>query len=572
MTHIKMLHRFASALLLASAVLAAPATASAAANVFVLNASPAGVGFNDPTPAVPVGGNAGTTLGEQRLIAFQQAADRWGAMLDSNVPIYVYASFEPLGANVLGAAIAWSVFSDFPGAPGFPGASIADTWYPSPLADKRAGEDLEPGMPDIYAVFSSDANWYLGLDANHGAQTDLVTVVMHELGHGLGFATYVDDTTGQNFAGQTDVFAQHTEDATTGVTFSNMATDAERAAAILKVDNLVWDGASVGAAVPYVLKLGRPELNIATPSSIAGAYRIGTAGFGAPLSGAGISGSVTLVNDGVGVPTDACTPLAAGSLSGAIALVDRGSCTFVVKAANVQAAGALAMIVANSAAGDPPPGLGGTDPTLTMTSVMISRALGLGIKSALAGGPVQVTLGIDTTQRAGADPLDRAQLYATNPVQPGSSVSHYDSIAFSNQLMEPAINGDLTHEVIPPFDMTLPLLRDIGWFPDANLDGRPDRGFAFGSCSTRVPNTQLSNGAMLTDQARVWYRDCDATSANHEQFESCVAKTTNAAKRSGLISGTQKGAIQKCAEDEREDDDHDDHGHHGHGPRGHGSR
>jgi hypothetical protein len=35
--------------------------------------------------------------------------------------------------------------------------------------------------------------------------------------------------------------------------------------------------------------------------------------------------------------------------------------------------------------------------------------------------------------------------------------------AFPNQLMEPAINGDLTHEVIPPYDLTFKLLKDIGW-------------------------------------------------------------------------------------------------------------
>src|SRR5262249_25857317 len=34
-------------------------------------------GFNDPTPAAPVGGNPGTTIGQQRLIAFQFAADIW---------------------------------------------------------------------------------------------------------------------------------------------------------------------------------------------------------------------------------------------------------------------------------------------------------------------------------------------------------------------------------------------------------------------------------------------------------------------------------------------------------------
>ena len=65
-------------------------------------------------------------------------------------------------------------------------------------------------------------------------------------------------------------------------------------------------------------------------------------------------------------------------------------------------------------------------------------------------------------------------LYTPNPVQQGSTISHWDTIAFPNQLMEPAINADLTHSVQPPQDLTLPLLRDVGWFPDADIDGLAD--------------------------------------------------------------------------------------------------
>lgn len=50
-----------------------------------------------------------------------------------------------------------------------------------------------------------------------------------------------------------------------------------------------------------------------------------------------------------------------------------------------------------------------------------------------------------------------------NPFQCGSSVSHFDTSAFPNQLMEPAINGDLTHEVTIPNDLTFQLFKDIGW-------------------------------------------------------------------------------------------------------------
>ena len=77
-----------SGMLLASA-------ANAAATIIIVNGNAAGVGFNDPTVAAPVGGNSGTTLGEQRLIAFQAAANKWGATLTSAVPIRLPSSRSP---------------------------------------------------------------------------------------------------------------------------------------------------------------------------------------------------------------------------------------------------------------------------------------------------------------------------------------------------------------------------------------------------------------------------------------------------------------------------------------------
>src|SRR4249920_3620024 len=110
---------------LALFALAAPAVAQPA-RIVVVNADGPGVGFNDPTPAAPVGGNPGTTRGQQRLIAFQHAADLWGLTLDSTVEIRVLADFSPLGPNVLGSAGPFAIFSDFAGLPGFPGAAFAN--------------------------------------------------------------------------------------------------------------------------------------------------------------------------------------------------------------------------------------------------------------------------------------------------------------------------------------------------------------------------------------------------------------------------------------------------------------
>jgi hypothetical protein len=551
-SHLKVL---IAAALVAAASFVSATPASAVARIIVINGDGPGEGFNDPTPATPVGGNLGTTKGEQRLIAFQYAANRWGLTLDSNVDILVYAQFSSLGPNVLGSAGTTYIFSDFGGVTGFPGAAFLNTWYHSALADKRAGTDLlvafggPADYPDIVANFSSDFDFYLGLDNNHGAQVDLVTVVLHELSHGLGFANFVNESTGSNSSGQTDIFSQFTLDTTTTFRWSELTTNADRAASALRVDKIVWDGADVTAAVPHVLSYGRPEVNVYSPPAVAGAYRIGTASFGPALGSPGISGDVVLADDGAAPTADACTPLTNGAaIAGKIALVDRGICAFVIKVKNAQDAGAIAVLVADNAAGDPPAGMGGADPTITIPSVRITQALGAAIKAQLAAAAtVTVNVGVDLTQFAGADPTGSAQLYATNPVQPGSSISHYDNIAFRNQLMEPAINADLTHEVIPPYDMTLPLMRDIGWFVDGNLDGTPDPTFTFGTCTSNQPNVMLANGAMLNDQARVWYRDCAAGATNHGKFVSCVAHTTNAAVKSGLISGAQKGAVQSCA-------------------------
>src|SRR5262245_6479330 len=74
----------------------------------IVNLDGPGEGFNDPTPAAPVGGNPGTTVGAQRLYVFQYAANIWGSLLYSNIETRVDANFDPLDCDgssaVLGSA------------------------------------------------------------------------------------------------------------------------------------------------------------------------------------------------------------------------------------------------------------------------------------------------------------------------------------------------------------------------------------------------------------------------------------------------------------------------------------
>ncbi|HET6647062.1 MAG TPA: PA domain-containing protein [Pyrinomonadaceae bacterium] len=543
-------------------VLTCSSSAFASATIVIVNLDGPGEGFNDPTPAAPVGGNPGTTLGQQRLIAFQHAADIWGANLDSNTTIRIQAAFNPLAPGVLGSAGATFVFRDFGGVGLFPGAEFPATWYGSALADKRAGTELNPGFNDINAQFSSNFNFYLGLDNNHGAQPDLVVVLLHEFAHGLNFQTFVNSSTGANFAGFTDIYARHLLDTTNGLHWHEM-TQAQRQAAATKFGRIVWDGATVTAAVPSVLSFGSPEVRILTPAAIAGAYQFGTAAFGAPLSSPGITAQVIDAQDEANAAgpttTDACTPLTnAGAVAGKIALVERGMCTFARKARTVEDAGAIGMIIYNNLANvnGPPPGMAGDAtviPQPTITSVSLTRADGLLVLAQVPTGTT-ARLSVDLTIRAGADAAGRARLYAPFPVAPGSSISHYDTAASRNLLMEPAINGDLTHNVKAPDDLTLELFRDVGWFPDADLDGvadgtdcspnsdlRPTVNIE--SCDSGVPNTLFSNGCTISDLIS----QIAANARNHGQFVSGVARLTNALVNNGLITQAQKDAIMSCA-------------------------
>jgi Secretion system C-terminal sorting domain len=116
--------------------------------------------------------------------AFQRAVDIWESILVSPIDIHVTAVWGPLGNGVLGSATAGTFFANFDGA------QQINTWYPVSLAEKMAARNLnEPGETDIFAQFNSNNNsWHYGLTgATPVGQYDLVTVVLHELGHGLGF-------------------------------------------------------------------------------------------------------------------------------------------------------------------------------------------------------------------------------------------------------------------------------------------------------------------------------------------------------------------------------------------------
>lgn len=445
--------------------LALTASAAFAVTITIVNVDGAGEGFNDPTPTAPVGGNPGVTIGQQRLNVFQTAANIWGVILPGSVQIRVQSAFDPLTCTatsaVLGSAGPMTVFRDFTGA------EYAGAWYHVALGNQRAGLDMDPAGNDINARFNtnlgqatclSGSGWYYGYDGNEGVLIDLLAVVLHELGHGLGFSTTTNGSTGAYLSSFPSVYDQYLLDRTTGLHWNQMSA-VERAASAINTGHLVWDGPAVRQRARGTLS-PRPTLFVDSPAAIAGVYRVGMAAFGAPLNDPGVAGLVVQANDGVGTTSDACTALVNGAaMAGNIALIDRGTCTYASKALNAQNAGAIGMIVVDNAISSTPPGMGGNDPTIVIPVISVTQADGNLIRAQLASG-VQVRIALDPTLLAGSDELGHPLMYAPNPYEAGSSVSHWDVSATPNLLMEPAINLDLTQDV----DLARELFEDIGWF------------------------------------------------------------------------------------------------------------
>jgi PA domain len=457
-------------------VLAAALNAAAGTGrIIILNSDKPGTGFNDLTPATPVGGNSGTTLGAQRLNVFNEAARRWQNAIDTNVDILVTATFAPIpgctaSAAVLGQATPMYWKHSFAGAP------RANVWYPAALANKFAGTDLDT-RTDIFTQFnadvdkadclsSSDSDWYYGFDGNHGSDIDLFVVVLHELAHGLGLAGKAG---GSDFSeNRPAIFNTQMLDLLSGLTWEQMSPE-QRRVSLTNTGNVVWNGPHVREKAGSVLA-PLTTLTVTAPPSVSRDYDLGFASFGPAARTSPLSGKIVKVQDGdTTAPStafDGCTALTnASEVAGNIALADRGNCTFAQKAQMAQAAGATGLIIVNVSSPDReetclPPGLGGTADDVRIPVVSLSTRDGETVKAQLtANANVTGFLRVDPSKQLGSSSEGYVRLYAPCTEQPGSSIYHWDIVASPNLLMEPDINGDLLHGL----DLTLYQLLDLGW-------------------------------------------------------------------------------------------------------------
>ena len=276
------------------------------ATFVIQNNDGAGEGFNDPSPptnANQKGNNPGTTLGELRMNVFQAAANVWGEILNSNVTITVGGSFDDSffcsgNSATLGSAGATGSSASFSG-------SEPNIAYAIALAESLSDSNMNGSSVEISATFNSlldsdptclgGGGFYYGLDDNAPLGTSaLFPVVLHEIAHGLGFASLADVGGGTgNFlsaGGFPDSFSRELLDLDNAKSWDEMS-NAERLASALNEPELVWEGTQVTADRDEYLN-PLPELSINAPAPISGTFEVAPGQQSATIPDGGVTAGI----------------------------------------------------------------------------------------------------------------------------------------------------------------------------------------------------------------------------------------------------------------------------------------
>jgi hypothetical protein len=468
-------------LALAMITMAAPA-AVAGPVLQVSYLDPPGFGFNDPTPVQPVAGNPHTTRGAQRRAVMAAALDIWATHIDSRVPIRVGALFEDLGCgegSFLGFGNTASYVANFPGAP------EGNVNYPVGLANHISGQRASAvpelrvrfnARVDTEACFASipDGFWYgLGEPQSRSSRdSPFLTLVLHEIGHGLGYITTTNLSTGvfNGSPARPDVYSKYLYSVALQRGWRQM-TPSQRSAAAVSEPDLVWSGERANTlAAEHLLPPGQ----IRVEPAVDGQQHFPALIHGLPPfpSRAGLAGRLVVADSDTDDPadpnrvrTDACQPLTnAAAASGSIVLVTRGACTFDTKWRHAYGAGAGAMVVADTLQPTGGSQLARNQGMLLLEVLPIpiwsvDRAVG---ERLLADPPARITLAYDETRPPIGSNDGMLVMEAKPPLVPATNVVHVSNSTFPTTAMASGVGGSQIQGML---QFSPGVLHDLGW-PD----------------------------------------------------------------------------------------------------------
>ena len=172
--------------------------------------------------------NLSGTLDATQRTATEYALGLWSEQLAGTVPIDINVSVVNLGGgNVLGQSWRMQSFLD----------SSTNTWYPSTLWNQLVGYDATI-LRDIRIEMNSNFSFYWGLDGNASGGRDYVTIMLHEVTHGLGFFplcgsngayAYTTSTGGSSSTNYPGIYDCQLYQGTTGNTCLTDLTQSQRA-------------------------------------------------------------------------------------------------------------------------------------------------------------------------------------------------------------------------------------------------------------------------------------------------------------------------------------------------------
>jgi hypothetical protein len=214
---------------------------------------------------------------------------------------------------------------------------------------------------------------------------------------------------------------------------------------------------------------------------------VGYSLFGAQPHSVPITSDVVLAEDGIGNTNDICEPIT-NNVNGKIAVIFRGTCFFTYKVMEAQNAGAIGVIIINNQPGNNVVNMGGTNPNITIPSVMISNNDGNILLSEMQNGSVNISIQ-NPELIIGDNCSNNLKVYRTNNFIPGNCPNTFQEV-ITWTAVDAAGNTQTATTIDFRQDTKAPILQNVPTAVTVSCEAVPAAAnvTATDNCSTPIVN------------------------------------------------------------------------------------